>query len=72
MDNASFHKSKDSQKLIEEAGCKILFLSSYSPDLNPIEVFWENFKKKVQANLEIFKTLSKAIDFSFSTVMRGV
>jgi len=72
MDNASFHKSKDNQKLIEEADCKVLFLPPYSPDLNPIEVFWANFKKKVQANLEVFKTLSKAIDFSFSTLMRGV
>lgn len=46
MDNATFHKSEESQKLIERAGCRILFLPAYSPDLNPIEVFWANFKKK--------------------------
>jgi len=55
MDNATFHKSKESLKLIEEAGCKVLFLPPYSPDLNPIEVFWANFKKAVRKNLETLK-----------------
>jgi len=69
MDNASFHKSQDSQRLIEQAGCKVLFLPPYSPDLNPIEIFWANFKKMIQNNLEKFKTLAEVIDFSFSTVV---
>jgi transposase len=69
MDNASFHKSKDSQRLIEQAGCRLLFLPPYSPDLNPIEVFWANFKKMIQGNLEKLNTLAEAIDFSFLTVM---
>lgn len=69
LDNASFHKSQESQRLIEEAGCKILFLPPYSPDLNPIEIFWANFKKMVQANLEKLKILTKAIDFCFLTIM---
>lgn len=66
MDNASFHKSQDSQRLIEEAGCKVLFLPPDSPDLNPIEIFWANFKKMIQNNLEKFKILAEVIDFSFS------
>jgi len=68
MDNASFHKSQDSRRLIGRAGCKVLFLPPYSPDLNPIEIFWANFKKMVQKNLGKFKTLAEAIDFSFSTI----
>lgn len=71
MDNASFHKSQESQRLIEQAGCKVLFLPPYSPDLNPIEVFWANFKKMIQKNLRKFKTLAEAIDFSFSIVEGG-
>jgi transposase len=71
MDNASFHKSQDSQRLIEQVGCKVLFLPPYSPDLNPIEVFWANFKKMIQNNLEKFQTLSEVIDFSFSIVGGG-
>jgi transposase len=37
MDNAAFHKSQETKKLIETAGCRVLFLPPYSPDLNPIE-----------------------------------
>ena len=69
MDNATFHKSQDSQELIKKAGCRILFLPPYSPDLNPIERFWANFKKTVQSNLEKLKTLTEAIDFSFLSVL---
>ncbi|MBS4163376.1 Uncharacterized protein PRO82_000677 [Candidatus Protochlamydia amoebophila] len=39
MDHAPFHKSKKTKYLLEQAGCKILFLPSHLPDLNPIEVF---------------------------------
>ncbi len=67
MNNATFHKSKYSQQLIEQAGCHILFLPPYSPDLNPIEIFWANFKKQVQKNMERFTNLAQAIDFSFLT-----
>ncbi|MDM8565450.1 transposase [Candidatus Halobeggiatoa sp. HSG11] len=37
MDNASFHKSIETESLIGEAGCYLLFLPAYSPELNPIE-----------------------------------
>jgi Domain of unknown function (DUF4277)/DDE superfamily endonuclease len=26
---------------IEQANCKLVFLTAYSPDLNPIEKFWQ-------------------------------
>ncbi|KIC71470.1 hypothetical protein DB41_BB00040 [Neochlamydia sp. TUME1] len=51
MDNATFYKSQATHELIKKAGCEILFLPPYSPDLNPIETFWANFKKIVAANL---------------------
>jgi len=69
MDNATFHKSEESQRLIKNAGCGILFLPPYSPDLNPIEIFWANFKKIIRTNLEKLKTLAEAIDFSFLNVL---
>ncbi len=43
-DNASFHKSPRLKELIEGAGCELLFLPPYSPDLNPIEQFWSWLK----------------------------
>ncbi|WP_256439908.1 MULTISPECIES: transposase [Candidatus Rhabdochlamydia] len=62
MDNASFHNSQLSLEMIKKAGCEVLFLPPYSPDLNPIEIFWANFKRKVQSTLNTFSTLSEAID----------
>jgi hypothetical protein len=37
LDNARFHQSPTTQRLVEAAGCQLLFLPAYSPDLNPIE-----------------------------------
>lgn len=37
LDNLSVHKSARARQLIEDAGCHLVFLPSYSPDYNPIE-----------------------------------
>ncbi len=37
MDNLGAHRPKRVRELIEERGCELLYLPSYSPDLNPIE-----------------------------------
>lgn len=65
MDNASFHKSDRTKILIERAGCKILFLPPYSPDLNPIEKFWANFKRRIANTIHKFRSFSEAIDSTF-------
>ena len=44
MDNAAFHKHPSTKELIEHAGHKLLYLSPYSPDLNPIEHRWAQLK----------------------------
>ena len=44
MDNLSVHKSKRIQRLVEEAGCELLFLPPYSPDMNPIEEAFSKVK----------------------------
>lgn len=53
LDNASFHKSPTTLKLVEEAGCELLFLPTYSPDLNPIEHIWAAFKKILKPILPV-------------------
>ena len=60
MDNASFHKSQQTRDLIEAAGCKLIFLPPYSPDLNPIEKFWANMKKWIKKKISDFKDIYKA------------
>jgi hypothetical protein len=37
MDNLTAHKGERVRELIEQRGCELLYLPSYSPDLNPIE-----------------------------------
>lgn len=72
LDNASFHKSETTRQLIENAGCILLFLPPYSPDLNPIEIFWANLKSKIRSIISNFKTLQEAIDYSFNLYVSEV
>lgn len=44
MDNASFHKSEETRRLIESSGHTLLYMPPYSPDLNPIERKWAQAK----------------------------
>jgi transposase len=44
MDNLSAHKGHRVRELIEERGCELLYLPSYSPDLNPIEEAFSKLK----------------------------
>jgi transposase len=37
MDNLGAHRPRRVRELIEESGCKLIYLPPYSPDLNPIE-----------------------------------
>ena len=44
MDNLPAHKVKGVTKIIEDAGAKIIYLSPYSPEFNPIEHLWSQLK----------------------------
>jgi len=48
LDNASIHQGGTIQKIVERAGCKLLYLPPYSPDLNPIEPVWSVVKRQVR------------------------
>lgn len=48
MDNATFHKTPTTRSLIESFGCHLLYLPTYSPDLNPIEHCWHNIKSRLR------------------------
>ena len=44
MDNLSLHKVAGVQEAIRAAGASVLYLPSYSPDLNPIEQLFAKLK----------------------------
>ena len=44
MDNLSAHKVPGIREAIEAAGAKLRYLPQYSPDLNPIEMFFSKLK----------------------------
>jgi len=49
MDNNPIHKLDDSEEAIEAVGAGVLFLPTYSPDLNPIENCWSKVKARLRA-----------------------
>jgi transposase len=46
-DNLSAHKVRGVRELIQAAGAELLYLSPYSPDLNPIELAWAKLKPRL-------------------------
>ena len=69
MDNLSAHKGERVRELIEERGCELLYLPSYSPDLNPLEEAFSKIKRllrKVEARTK--DALVEAIGLALSAV----
>jgi transposase len=48
LDNASIHNSDRVRQLILSRGAKLIFTAPYSPDLNPIELFFSVYKAMLQ------------------------
>jgi transposase len=51
MDNARFHHATEIIQLVDQHGCKILYLPPYSPESNPIEQAWVPLKNRVRKSL---------------------
>jgi len=50
LDNAKYHYSRSVKEFLEKSKIRLIFLPSYSPNLNLIERLWKFFKKKVLYN----------------------
>lgn len=48
MDNWTVHHGDDVRELVDAAGCELLYLPTYSPDLNPIENLFAKVKAFVK------------------------
>jgi transposase len=49
MDNNAIHKLDELEDAMEAAGAGVLFLPTYSPDLNPIELWWSKVKARLRS-----------------------
>jgi transposase len=62
MDNLSCHTPLAVRERIEAAGCRVLYLPAYSPDLNPIEMAFSKFKRLLRkAAARTVEALGEAI-----------
>ena len=70
LDNAPIHCSMEEEieELVESVGCRVIWLPRYSPDLNPIEKFWANIKRKVRSVAHSFDSFHDAICFAFQNL----
>jgi len=69
MDNLSAHKGERIKELIEQLGCQLLYLPSYSPDFNPIKEAFSKIKRLVRkAEARTRETLVEAIGSALSAV----
>lgn len=65
MDNATFHKSRETKEIIKAKGCDLIFQPAYSPDLNPIEQQWAIIKSKFRKYKHLFNNFNDAVDYAF-------
>ena len=70
MDNARYQRCALVQNLAKELGIELLFLPSYSPNLNLIERLWRFIKKQVlyARHYDTFEAFRGAIDGCLSKI----
>lgn len=62
IDNASFHHGGRIEAMVEAAGCSVVYLPPYSPDLNRIEKCWAWLKSRVRKQLRETGELRDAME----------
>jgi len=66
-DNASTHQDDEVEAVLRSAAGRLvlLYLPTYSPWLNPIEMLWRHFRREV-THCEIFETVKLLIEASYN------
>ena len=69
LDNLSVHKSARAKAFIQAAGCHLVFLPTYSPDLNPIEQAFAKTKQALRrVGARSFETIAAAVGETLPTI----
>ena len=76
MDNLSAHKGGRVREIVEGAGCELLYLPPYSPDLNPIEEAFSKVKglmRRAEARTRgsLIEAMGRALDAVSARDARG-
>jgi transposase len=66
MDNLSVHRGAWVRDLIEQKGCRVWFLPSYSPDFNPIEEAFSKVKNLIR------KAKARTLEALFAVTARAL
>jgi transposase len=66
MDNLSVHKSGWVRDLVEQKGCQLWLLPSYSPDMNPIEEAFSKVKNLIR------KAKARTLEALFAVTARAL
>ncbi|MEG5092608.1 transposase [Microcoleus sp. B13-B4] len=68
MDNLPAHKLAVIEPLIQAAGASVMNLSPYSPDFNPIELWWSQLKTFLR-KFKFSPTTTKMVDVLLATAL---
>ncbi len=70
-DNASTHQDDEVEAVVRAAAGRLvlLYLPTYSPWLNPIEMLWRHFRREV-THCELFETVKVLIEASYDFFRR--
>jgi transposase len=72
MDNPAAHKVAGVRASIERAGCRVVYLPPYSPDLSPIEAMWSKVKQGLRSRgARTVAALVGAVGAALATVTPG-
>jgi transposase len=69
LDHCSIHLGEEIEKLINNAGARLIYLPPYSPDFSPIENCWSKIKNHLRSmGARSYPDLAKAIESAFAEV----
>ena len=76
LDNLSAHKGGRVREIVQEAGCELVYLPPYSPDLNPIEGAFSKVKgllRRAEARTReaLVEVMGRALDAVTANDARG-
>lgn len=80
MDNCAIHDKEETMRLAEKWAVRVMYLPAYSPQLNPIEMWFHEVKTKIRKTnysgerqlLDVMnRTLKEYEDHDFSSYYHG-